>query len=49
MNIKVIIFGYGCEWVGFFAISRPTRALPTSGVCSEFSSKKHGFIFGVGL
>jgi hypothetical protein len=23
MDIKVIIFGYGWEWVGFFAISRP--------------------------
>jgi hypothetical protein len=27
----------------------PTRAPPTSGVCSGFPSKKHGFIFGVGL
>jgi hypothetical protein len=24
MNIKVIILGYGWEWVGFFVISRPT-------------------------
>jgi hypothetical protein len=24
MDIKVIIFGYEWEWVGFFAISRPT-------------------------
>jgi hypothetical protein len=23
MNIKVIRFGYGWEWIGFFAISRP--------------------------
>jgi hypothetical protein len=23
MDIKVIIFGYGWEWVEFFAISRP--------------------------
>jgi hypothetical protein len=23
MDIKVIIFGYGWEWVRFFAISRP--------------------------
>jgi hypothetical protein len=27
----------------------PTRAPPASGVCSGFPSKKHGFIFGVGL
>jgi hypothetical protein len=27
----------------------PTRAPPASGVCSVFSSKKHVFIFGVGL
>jgi hypothetical protein len=27
----------------------PTWALLSSGVCSGFSSKKHGFIFGVGL
>ena len=26
-----------------------TRAPPASGVCSRFPSKKHGFIFGVGL
>jgi hypothetical protein len=25
MDIKVIRFGYGWEWIGFFAISRPTR------------------------
>jgi hypothetical protein len=25
MDIKVIIFGYGWEWVRFFAISRPSR------------------------
>jgi hypothetical protein len=24
MDIKVIRFGYGWEWIGFFAISRPT-------------------------
>jgi hypothetical protein len=24
MNIKVIRFGYGWEWIGFFAISRPS-------------------------
>jgi hypothetical protein len=24
MNIKVIRFGYGWEWIGCFAISRPT-------------------------
>jgi hypothetical protein len=47
MDIKVIIFGYGWEWVGFFVISRHTRALPASGVCSEFSSEKQGFIFGL--
>jgi hypothetical protein len=23
MDIKVIRFGYGWEWIGFFAISRP--------------------------
>ena len=27
----------------------PTWAPPTSGVCSGFPSKKHGFIFSVGL
>jgi hypothetical protein len=27
----------------------PTRAPPTSGVCSGFPSKKHGFIFSVDL
>jgi hypothetical protein len=27
----------------------PTWAPPASGVCSGFPSKKHGFIFGVGL
>jgi hypothetical protein len=27
----------------------PTRAPPASGVCSGFLSKKHGFIFSVGL
>jgi hypothetical protein len=27
MDIKVIIFGYGWEWVGFFAISRPNHIL----------------------
>jgi hypothetical protein len=27
----------------------PTRAPPASGVCSGFPSKKHGFIFSVGL
>jgi hypothetical protein len=27
MNIKVIRFGYGWEWIGFFAISRPTQNL----------------------
>jgi hypothetical protein len=27
----------------------PTRAPPASGVCSGFLSKKHGFIFGIGL
>jgi hypothetical protein len=25
MDIKVIRFGYGWEWIGFFAISRPKR------------------------
>jgi hypothetical protein len=25
MDIKVIRFGYGWEWIRFFAISRPTR------------------------
>ena len=24
MDIKVIRFGYGWEWIGFFAISRPS-------------------------
>jgi hypothetical protein len=28
---------------------RPQRESPTNGVCSGFSSKKHGFMFGVGL
>jgi hypothetical protein len=27
MDIKVIRFGYGWEWIGFFAISRPGVAL----------------------
>jgi hypothetical protein len=27
----------------------PTRAPRASGVCSGFPSKKHGFIFGIGL
>ena len=26
MDIKVIRFGYGWTWIGFFAISRPTRS-----------------------
>ena len=26
MDIKVIRFGYGWEWIGFFAISRPTHS-----------------------
>jgi hypothetical protein len=25
MDIKVIRFGYGWEWIGFFAISRPSH------------------------
>jgi hypothetical protein len=25
MDMKVIRFGYGWEWIGFFAISRPRR------------------------
>jgi hypothetical protein len=29
MDIKVIKFGYGWEWVGFFAISRPTYRMQT--------------------
>jgi hypothetical protein len=31
MDIKVIRFGYGWEWIGFFAISRPTRASQVGG------------------
>jgi hypothetical protein len=27
MDIKVIRFGYGWEWIGFFAISRPREEL----------------------
>jgi hypothetical protein len=27
MDIKIIIFEYGWEWVRFFAISRPMRRL----------------------
>jgi hypothetical protein len=34
---------FRCRW------ATPTRALPAGGVCLGFSSKKHGFIFGVGL
>jgi hypothetical protein len=33
MNIKVIRFGYGWEWIGFFAISRPSGS--GSGGMSE--------------
>jgi hypothetical protein len=28
MDIKVIRFGYKWEWIGFFAISRPTPPWP---------------------
>ena len=31
------------------ADERRQRSPPASGVCSEFPSKKHGFIFGIGL
>jgi hypothetical protein len=31
MDIKVIRFGYGWEWIGFFAISRPSVALDGIG------------------
>jgi hypothetical protein len=30
MDIKVIIFWYGWEWVGFFAISRPIGTGPST-------------------
>jgi hypothetical protein len=30
MDIKVIRFGYGWEWIGFFAISRPNSGIPAS-------------------
>jgi hypothetical protein len=35
MDIKVIRFGYGWEWIGFFAISRPTHEPPSPPPLSQ--------------
>jgi hypothetical protein len=39
MNIKVIRFGYGWEWIGFFAISRPNSvwANPARASCGAWA------------
>jgi hypothetical protein len=42
MDIKVIRFGYGWEWIGFFAISRP-RCSTLSQSWQTWSTKSHMF------
>jgi hypothetical protein len=39
MDIKVIRFGYGWEWIGFFAISRPKSRSPYSYAVAEGSER----------
>ena len=42
MDIKVIRFGYEWEWIGFFAISRPTRSLACRRISRHVSQDSHG-------
>jgi hypothetical protein len=46
MNIKVIIFRYEWEWIGFFAISRPRlcRVFLTLGKATDFGSGAHASV-----